>query len=55
MKRILREIWQFLAIMLISIAASIGYGLVRDQITIRFCPQYFTIFHERLIDSKVFL
>jgi hypothetical protein len=28
------------------------YGLVHDQITIRVCPEYFTVFHPRIMDTE---
>jgi hypothetical protein len=28
-----------------SIALAVGYGLIQDQITIRICPEYFTVWH----------
>lgn len=36
----------FLRIVLLCIASAVGYGLVHDQITIRICPEYFTIGHD---------
>ena len=36
---------QFLAIVALSIAAAVGYGIVHDQITVRICLEYFTIGH----------
>jgi hypothetical protein len=41
----------FLKIILLSVVAAIVYGLVHDQITIRICPEYFTVFHPRIIRS----
>jgi hypothetical protein len=35
-----------LRIVLTCIAAAVGYGLIHDQITIRVCPEYFTIGHD---------
>jgi hypothetical protein len=43
---------QSLAIILLSVAAAIGYGIVHDQVTARICVEYFTIGHPRLIDSE---
>jgi hypothetical protein len=34
-----------LKIVLLSIAAAVGYGIVHDQITARICAEYFTIGH----------
>ena len=36
---------QFLAIVALSIAAAVAYGIVHDQITVRICQEYFTIGH----------
>ena len=36
---------EFLKIVAISVGASVLYGLIHDQITIRICPAYFTVFH----------
>jgi hypothetical protein len=38
-----------LRIVLNCIAAAIGYGLIHDQITIRVCPEYFTIGHDPIL------
>lgn len=43
---------QAIAIILLSIASAVGYGIVHDQITARICIEYFTIGHPRLIDSE---
>lgn len=42
---------QFAPIVLLSVLAAIGYGIVHDQITTRVCIEYFTIAHPRLIES----
>src|SRR3974390_1428311 len=36
---------QFIAIILLSIAGAITYGIVHDQITARICVEYFTVGH----------
>ncbi len=36
---------QFIAIILLSIGAAVGYGIIHDQITARICVEYFTIGH----------
>jgi len=41
----------FLKIVLLSIAASIVYGVAHDQVTARVCVEYFTIGHPPLINS----
>lgn len=41
----------FLETVVTSIVASVAYGLVHDQITIRICPEYFTIWHPHVIDT----
>lgn len=35
-----------------SVLTAIGYGLIHDQITIRICPQYFTIWHPFLFNGE---
>src|SRR5277367_3085254 len=40
---------RFLSIVLLCIAASVAYGLVHDQITIRICPEYFTVLHPQIL------
>jgi len=42
---------QFLKIVGLGVLAAIGYGIVHDQVTVRVCLEYFTIFHPRLISS----
>jgi hypothetical protein len=37
---------QFVRVVLLCMGSAIGYGLVHDQITIRVCPEYFTIGHD---------
>jgi hypothetical protein len=36
---------QFLAIVALSIAAAVVYGIAHDQVTVRICLEYFTIGH----------
>lgn len=38
-------------IILLTIGAAILYGLVHDQITIRVCPEYFTIAHPHILNT----
>jgi hypothetical protein len=40
---------RFLSIVLLCIAASIAYGLVHDQITIRISLEYFTVLHPQIL------
>ena len=40
---------RFLGIVLLCIAASVAYGLVHDQITIRISPEYFTVLHPQIL------
>jgi hypothetical protein len=40
---------QAIAIILLSIASAVGYGIVHDQITARICIEYFTIGHPTFI------
>jgi len=42
----------FLQTVLISTAAAILYGLIHDQITIRICPEYFTVWHPHVSNSE---
>lgn len=35
----------FIRIVLLSILAAIGYGIIHDQVTARICVEYFTIGH----------
>jgi hypothetical protein len=37
---------EFLKIWALTILAAVLYGLVHDQITIRVCPEYFTVYHQ---------
>ena len=34
-----------LKILLLSLAAVVGYGVLHDQVTARVCPEYFTVGH----------
>ncbi|HEY9715555.1 MAG TPA: hypothetical protein V6C72_18925 [Chroococcales cyanobacterium] len=34
-----------LMIVVLSVVASIAYGIIHDQITVRICLEYFTVFH----------
>jgi hypothetical protein len=43
---------KFSAIILLSIAAAVVYGIVRDQVTARICVEYFTIGHPTIFDTK---
>ncbi|MGH7130602.1 MAG: hypothetical protein ACREJO_01460 [Phycisphaerales bacterium] len=40
---------QFGRIILLCIGAAIAYGIVHDQVTIRICPEYFTVAHPQVI------
>jgi hypothetical protein len=42
---------EFLKIVLGCIAAAILYGIVHDQVTVRVCAEYFTVFHPKIIES----
>ena len=37
-----------LKIVQLSIAAAMGYGIAHDEVTIRVCPEYFTVAHAHL-------
>jgi hypothetical protein len=41
----------FLGTILMCVLAAVGYGVVHDQITVRTCLEYFTVFHPKVIDS----
>ena len=32
-------------IVLIGVTAAVGYAVVQDQVSVRLCPEYFTVFH----------
>ncbi len=36
---------EFVIIWGMAIVAAVGYGVVHDQVTVRVCPEYFTVFH----------
>jgi hypothetical protein len=40
-----------LAIVALSVAAAVVYGVLHDQITARVCVEYFTVGHARIVDS----
>jgi hypothetical protein len=40
-----------LKIILLSVATAILYGIVHDQITVRICAEYFTVFHPPLVPA----
>lgn len=43
---------KFLVIVVQGVLAAVLYGIVHDQITIRICPEYFTIAHPHISDTK---
>jgi hypothetical protein len=43
---------QFLAIVALSIAAAVGYGIVHDQITVRVSLEYFTLGHPHIFSTE---
>lgn len=43
---------QFVLIVLLGLGAAVGYGILHDQITIRICPEYFTVAHPHLFDTE---
>jgi hypothetical protein len=45
---------QFIAIILTSIAASVIYGILHDQVTARICIEYFTMGHPDLGRPEIF-
>ena len=46
------EAMPFLRIVLLAIGATIGYGIVHDQITARLCVEYFTIAHPQFFHTE---
>lgn len=36
---------------LLCVVAAVVYGVLHDQVTVRVCPEYFTVYHPRLIDT----
>jgi len=40
---------RFLSIVFLCIGASVFYGLIHDQITIRISPEYFTVLHPQIL------
>ncbi|MHB0937026.1 MAG: hypothetical protein ACYDCO_27875 [Armatimonadota bacterium] len=36
----------------LCVAAAVLYGILHDQITVRVCPEYFTVYHPHLIDTS---
>jgi len=40
------------AIVGIAAGGAVAYGVVHDQVTIRICLEYFTVFHPRLVDTE---
>ena len=40
-----------LAIVALGLVSAVAYGIVHDQITIRICPTYFTVFHPHVVDT----
>ncbi|MBK7403436.1 MAG: hypothetical protein IPJ41_02080 [Phycisphaerales bacterium] len=51
MRRVVREVVEAAAIVAGSTFAAVAYGLVHDQLTIRVCPEYFTITHPKIVAS----
>ena len=43
---------QWLAIVVVSIAACVAYGIAHDQITARICVEYFTVGHPQIVPSR---
>ncbi len=40
-----------IAILMMTVLAAITYGVIHDQITVRICLEYFTVFHELPFES----
>src|ERR1700693_5033534 len=43
---------QSLKIILACVLAAILYGIAHDQITARLCIEYFTVFHEKIVETQ---
>ena len=43
---------KFLGIILLAVGASVLYGILHDQITVRVCLEYFTVGHPMIIESE---
>lgn len=43
---------QWLAIVFLSILACVTYGIIHDQFTARICIEYFTIGHQRILQTE---
>ena len=41
----------YIKTVLLSTLAAVIYGLIHDQITIRICPEYFTVWHPQVSDT----
>lgn len=52
MTTMLSKLAYFAKTLVASILAAVLYGLIHDQITIRICPEYFTVWHPHLIDTN---
>ncbi|HEY0339182.1 MAG TPA: hypothetical protein VGC34_00120 [Steroidobacteraceae bacterium] len=46
---------RFFGIVILCIAASVVYGLIHDQITIRISPEYFTVLHPQILPKDTSL
>ena len=36
----------------VCVVAAVLYGILHDQVTVRVCPEYFTVYHPYLIDTE---
>lgn len=43
---------QFVQIIALSVVAAVMYGIVHDQVTVRVCLEYFTVFHPKIVDTE---
>lgn len=50
-KRLASTSKEALQIIFLAIGATIAYGIVMDQITIRICPEYFTVAHPHILNT----
>lgn len=50
-KRLASACKEPLQIIFLAIGGTIAYGIVMDQITIRICPEYFTVAHPHILNT----
>jgi hypothetical protein len=45
-------LFEELKIVLLGIFSAVFYGIIHDQVTVRVCLEYFTVFHPRLVTTQ---